>query len=158
MNNFQRISLVIALVLTMFVQIPQTLFAEDGEKDIATCTHEIERWNLLRPSDRPEYAFLSIATFFVPEREDSCSFFYTIKSPILEAFYEEIGNPDCTIFERSVTCTDVIESGSYVKIHFYTKGVLSEVPLASVEDFSNNNENQIWLFWGQAMFIPTVKS
>lgn len=137
---------------------PQTEQVKSASGDaLPRCLHTITRYNLFHRAN-DYYAYLSEAVFLVPNESDVCEFFYTIKSPILEAYNEEVGNPICEVYQKSTTCRGTIEVGSYVKLNFYTKGVPSDIPIATVEDFTNDNENVTWLFWGIAVFAPIIKS
>lgn len=129
-----------------------------GEKQLARCDHKIERYSRFIDSDHSQYSYLSTAVFTVPVGENSCSFFYTLKSPILASFQETVGNPECSTLEKSVTCYDTIELGNYARIDTYTQGTNNEFPFATVEDWTNNDENERWWFFGRSFYVPYIEA
>lgn len=148
---------VIAILLSMPASAQSTPDAP-GEKALARCNHNITRYSRMLESDHFEYGYLSNAVFTVPDREDSCDFYYSLKSPILHAFQETVGNPTCSQAGTSIVCYGTIELGNYVRVDTYTQGTNNEFPFATVKDYTNNGEEYSWWFFGFSVFMPVIDS
>lgn len=162
----KKLMLVFVIVLSL---LPITVFAaiEDlGNPVIASgydetlpaCDNHIVRYNLKNFSDDQDYSYLSQAVFTVPTGLDSCSFYYTLTSSVLDAYKRKVGTPTCSVTEKSVNCYGNIEVGSYVHINTYTKGTIVANPFSIVEDYTNNNAYHVWIFYGIAIFVPTIQT
>lgn len=149
------------IAITFAAILYSVAYAQDtpndvGEKQLARCDNNITRYSRMLASDHIEYGYLSNAIFTVPEREDSCDFYYSIKSPILAAYQTTVGNPTCSQAGTSIVCYGTIELGNYVRLDTYTRGTNNEFPFATVQDFTNNGAEHSWWFFGFSMYLPVI--
>ncbi|RTK99352.1 MAG: hypothetical protein EKK57_09775 [Proteobacteria bacterium] len=148
------------LILVLLVSIAAYITGEPAfaEEQLAPCNHKIERFNLHNESDTILRSYLSIATFTVPNGEDSCSYFYTMLSDALVAIKNEGERATCTALEHSATCYDTIELGAYAVIKTYTAGFSDASPYAIVQDYTNNGETHAWIFFGFGALLPAIRT
>jgi hypothetical protein len=149
-----KYSILAALISIAAYTAPKPAFAE---KELAPCNHSIERFNLHNESDTILRSYLSIATFTVPNGEDSCNYFYTMLSAALVSVKNEGELATCTALQHSVTCYDTIELGASAVIKTYTAGLGDASPYAIVQDYTNGESNS-WIFFGFGALLPTIRT
>lgn len=154
MRIFKYLILVVLISVAAYITEKPTF----AEKELAPCNHEIERFNLHNESDTILRSYLSIATFTVPNGEDSCSYFYTMLSEALISTKNEGEPATCSTLQHSVTCYDTIELGAYAVIKTYTAGFSDASPYAIVQDYTNNGETHSWIFFGFGALLPAIRT